>query len=109
MATRSDWLHRIPPWRAPRRHHRHHDLDIIPLIGMCILAMLLLEVWAIEFSLWVTVWIYYGAFLGARQLYRANPIGRAASTPVARPAVAVDPNPTPIDLAQWDGPTRRRS
>lgn len=86
MATRTGWLYRVPPWRAPlRSHHRRHhrDFDLIPAIGMSIVAILLLELWIAEISLWIAVWMLYGEWLALRWLaiglYRLNPIGRAAS------------------------------
>lgn len=125
MATRADWLHRFPPFRMPkfRRAHHHRDLDRAAVAGLftalarLFVLELVVAVWLVEVEAWLIVWFHYGLFLGVRQVYRSNLIGRTIGVLTGgrrRGAVNPDPYATPVDLAhgpvadEWDGPVRRR-
>lgn len=72
-------------------------------------AAIFLEIWCAEFALWMTVWTYYGLFLGTRWVWRHNPIGQTIDSLNAakerRRPVPYDPHsapPTRIDLSTFD-------
>lgn len=122
--ARTDWLHRFPPLHTPRfrRTHLSRDLDRALFVGFCVgmghlfVLMLALGLWAAEIEAWLLAWTYYGTFLGARWIWRHNPLGQtvAAVTPGPKPH-PYDPHGTPaqpVDLAQFGeqrrGDMRRR-
>lgn len=120
-ARRSGWLYQLPPWRAPRlrRHHHHHIHPveaIFTLMGLFLFALFFFEIWMLEAMIWATIWFYYGAFLGARWVWRNNPIGQTIDTRAARygrqQRPPYDPHgapPSPIDLSALRTRTRNRS
>jgi hypothetical protein len=119
-APRTGWLYQLPPWRAPRRrHHHHHHIGIVEalalMMGMSLYALFFFEIWMFEAMIWATIWFYYGLFLGARWVWRNNPVGRTIDsahdvTERSRPR-PYDPHGAPsqpVDLGQL-GDMRRRS
>lgn len=121
-AQRTGWLYQLPPWRAPklRRHHHHHHIHIgeaiFTLMGLFLFALFFFEIWMLEAMIWATIWFYYLLFLGARWIWRNNPIGRTIDSRhdarARRHARPYDPHgtaPTRIDLGAFDGRTRPRN
>lgn len=96
--TSGPWMRTIPPWR----------LGPGSGLGWLIAAVLFLELWMLEFEIWLMVWACYGMFLAARWCWRHNPIGQtvdsvAAARERSRPA-PYDPHGAPpehIDLGQF--------
>lgn len=133
-AQRSGWLHTFPRprWtsfsvrsrgRGPTaRQAYYHPAETAAVgIGGMIAALLAMSlavcVWSLEVGLWfyettfwLMAWFGYGAFLGARWIYRSNVLGQTVSSLSRRQhsAVPVDPDAQPINLGDWDGPVRRR-
>ena len=68
-----------------------------------------LGIWLVEVEVWVIVWFYYGAFLGARWIYRNNVIEQTISGALRR-RDRQKADTAPIDHNGWDtAPTRWRS
>lgn len=86
------------------------------MMGWFLYILFWFEIWMLEAMLWATIWFYYGLFLGARWMWRHNPIGqtidsRHAAAERRRPRPGpYDPHaapPRPVDLSQL-GTMRRR-
>lgn len=90
-----DWLHNIPPWRMPRLRVN----GIGSAIGLLIMAEVFALIWFYEAMILLCVWFAYGAFLGARWIYRNNIIGKTIMAAKRRGHAPVDPNARPVDLA----------
>lgn len=49
-------------------------------MGLFLFALFFFEIWMLEAMIWAAIWFYYGAFLGARWVWRNNPIGQTIDT-----------------------------
>ena len=87
----------LPPWRLG------------PGGGLfwLLAAMLFAELWLLELKIWLTVWFCYGMFLGARWIWRRNPVGQTIDTTsaarerrVAARGAGPDTSPAPVDLGK---------
>ena len=102
---KAGWLYRLPPWRMPRirRHHYHHGhhTETTPIARWLGVAAVFAFAWWMELLVWAGVWCYYALFLGARWVWRHNPIGQTIdSATAARERGTVEPPREHIDLGR---------
>lgn len=85
------------------------------MMGLFLYALIFFEIWMLEAMLWATIWSCYGLFLGARWVWRNNPIGQTVDSRAAqhsRRRPPYDPHgapPAPVDLGALGNRTRSRS